>query len=110
MNVGEVWIVDFPYEDDPTKSKIRPCIIIDIEDELLVLSIKVTTHESRDEYDVPIFKWREANLLNPSYARVSKVLLFNKESFIKKCGTLSEMDFENIKRAFVRYYSSSRKY
>lgn len=107
MNVGEVWIVDFPFEDDPTQSKIRPCVIIDIDSELAVLSIKVTRHEARDEYDVPIFKWREANLLNLSYARVSKVMVFSRENFVKKCGTLDEMDFNNIKRAFVKFHSNA---
>jgi hypothetical protein len=105
MNVGEVWSVDFPYEDDPTKSKIRPCIIIDV-DNLEVLSLKVTRHEARDEYDIPIFKWREANLLEPSFARVSKYLTLPKESFIKKYGDLNTMDFDNITRAYMRYQSS----
>lgn len=82
MNVGEVWAVDFPFEEDNTQSKIRPCIIMDI-DTLEVLSIKVSTHEARDEYDIPIFKWKEANLLKPSYARVAKTMIFFKRSFYK---------------------------
>ena len=73
MQVGEVWTVDFPYEDDPTKSKERPCVILNVE-KLEVLSIKVTSYGQRDEYDVPIFKWKEANLLEPSYARTSKTI------------------------------------
>lgn len=102
MNVQEVWTVEFPFEDNPTQSKIRPCIIIDI-DTLEVLSIKVTTHESRDEYDIPIFKWKEANLIEPSYARVSKSMSIPKESFIKKCGMIADVDFKNISKAFIKY-------
>lgn len=104
MNVGEVWIVDFPFEDDPLQSKRRPCIILDV-DTLEVLSIKVTTHAQRDVYDVPIFKWREANLLEPSYARVAKIILLPKDSFMRKCGDLDNKDFNNIMKTFIKYHS-----
>lgn len=103
MNVGEVWGVDFPFEDDPTQSKVRPCIILDVET-LEVLSVKVTRHEPRDEFDIPIFKWQEANLLEPSYARVSKTLLIPKNSFTKKYGMLNEIDLRNIINAFIKYH------
>lgn len=102
MNEGEVWAVDFPFEDDPLQSKIRPCIILDV-DTLVVLSIKVTSHVARDEFDVPIFKWAFANLVEPSFARVSKVLALPKSSFIKKYGELDEQDFKNITHKFMEY-------
>lgn len=106
MKTGEVWQVNFPYEDDINKSKPRPAIILDIDDEMLeVLSIKVTTHKPRDEYDIPIFKWKETNLPEPSYARVSKVQLLKKESFIRKFGELDILDFKNIVQAFKKYHS-----
>ena len=54
MDIGKVWQVNFPFDDDLTQFKPRPCVIIDI-DTLEVLSIKVTTHKARDEYDIPIF-------------------------------------------------------
>jgi hypothetical protein len=107
MNVGEVWVVDFPFEDDPTQSKLRPCIIMDVEI-LEVLSIKVTSHESRDDYDIPIFKWKEANLVEPSCARVSKIMTLPKKAFIRKFGTISESYFKNITKAFIRYYSQEK--
>lgn len=74
MKIGEVWAVDFPFEEDNTQSKVRSCIIMDV-DTLEVLSIKVTKHEPRDEYDIPILKWQEAQLPEPSYARVSKTMV-----------------------------------
>jgi mRNA interferase MazF len=104
MNVGEVWEVDFPFEDDPTQSKRRPCIIMNV-DIVEALSIKVTRHQSRDDYDVPIFKWKEANLLEPSYARVSKIMVFPKEAFIRKFGKIQDSDFKNVSKAFIEYNS-----
>lgn len=105
MKVGEVWAVDFPFEDDPTQSKIRPCVIIDV-DKLEVLSIKVTTHEPRDEFDVPIFKWQTANLPEPSYARVSKSMILSQNVFKRKFGILEDNDFRNISKAFIKYHSN----
>jgi len=102
MNVGEVWYIDFPFEDDPNQSKKRPCIVIDV-DTLEVLSIKVTTREARDEYDIPIFKWRDANLLEPSYARVSKSMMIPKSSFEERWGMIAKTDFKNIEKAFIKY-------
>ena len=99
MNVGEVWEVNFPFEDDETQSKKRPCIIMDVET-LKVLTIKVTTHGARDKYDIPIFKWKEVNLLEPSYARVSKVAFIAKTDLVKKYGELDIVDFRNVSKAF----------
>ena len=108
MKVGEVWAVDFPFEEDSAQSKIRPCIIMDL-DTLEVLTIKVTKHESRDEYDIPIFKWQAANLPEPSYARVAKTMAFSKDSFIKKYGDLCSTDFRNISKAFIEYHINLQK-
>jgi hypothetical protein len=96
--------VDFPFEDDPTKSKRRPCIIMSV-DILEVLSIKVTKHEPREDYDIPIYKWKDANLLEPSYARVSKIMTFPKKAFIRKFGKIHPTDLENISKAFIEYYN-----
>lgn len=104
MNLGEVWYVNFPYEEDPSQSSHRPCIILDVEN-LEVLSMKVTKHEPRDEYDVPIFKWREANLDYPSYARVKKTILITKDSFDRKIGDIHRDDLNNITRKFMEYNS-----
>ncbi|PKM50702.1 MAG: PemK family transcriptional regulator [Firmicutes bacterium HGW-Firmicutes-7] len=106
MNVGEVWFVEFPYEDDLTQFKPRPCIVLDIE-KLEVLSIKVTSQDARDDYDVPIFKWRESHLDKPSFARVSKTILLKKESFLKKLGDIHRDDFNNIVRKFMEYNSEN---
>lgn len=105
MNVGDVWEVIFPFEDDSTQSKPRPCVVMDVET-LEVLSIKVTTHDARDEYDIPIFKWQEAGLIEPSFARVSKFTYINKQDFIRQYGKLHLKDFKNISNAFKEYIKS----
>ena len=55
MNKGEVWFVEFPLEEDESKSINRPVIVLD-ENILGVLSVKITKHKARkeDPYDIPI--------------------------------------------------------
>ena len=57
MNKGEVWFVEFPLEEDESKSINRPVIVLD-ENILGVLSVKITKHKARkeDPYDIPIIQ------------------------------------------------------
>jgi hypothetical protein len=99
MNVGEVWAVDFPFEDDPNKSKIRPCIIMDV-DTLEVLSIKVTTHESRKDviYD---FLYRMKN-------KSKRIPYYNlKESFVNSINMLNRQ-VDNICMRKLEYVQSEK--
>ena len=77
--------MEFPLEEDKTQTINRPVIVLD-EDTLGVLSVKITKQMPRraDPYDVPILHWQEANLKLVSTARISKVFLLPKDSFIFK--------------------------
>ena len=97
MNKGEVWFVEFPLEEDESKSINRPVVVLD-ENILGVLSVKITKHKARkeDPYDTPIIYWEEAGLRLASTARVSKVTLLTKDSFIFKIGDLHHEDLKKI--------------
>lgn len=101
MNKGEVWFVEFPYDDDPGKTANRPVVVLD-ENVLGVLSVKITKHavRSEDKYDVPIIYWQQAQLRLASTARVSKVILLSKNDFIFKIGDLHPDDLKEIERAY----------
>ena len=89
LNKGEVWFVEFPLEENPNRILNRPVVVLD-ENLLGVLSVKITKHKARkeDPYDIPIIYWEEASLRLASTARVSKVTLLTKDSFIFKIGDL----------------------
>lgn len=107
---GEVWLARFPYEEDNTQYKHRPvAIVYSIEkgeeefeitelEEDSYLATKITSHGVRDDdyYDTIIVKWKEANLVKESVARVSKTTLLPRSNFIKKIGDMEESDFINI--------------
>lgn len=104
MNRGEVWFVEFPLEEEPSRILNRPVVVLD-ENLLGVLSVKITKHKARkeDPYDVPIIYWEDASLRLASTARVSKVTLLNKDSFIFRIGTLHQDDMNRIENMYRRF-------
>ena len=104
MNKGEVWFVEFPLEEDPSRILNRPVVVLD-ENLLGVLSVKITKHKARkeDPYDTPIIYWEEASLRLASTARVSKVTLLTKDSFIFKIGDLHKDDLYRIENMYRKF-------
>ena len=107
MRKGEVWFVEFPLEEDASRIINRPVIVLD-ENVLGVLSVKIIKHKVRkeDPYDIPIIYWSEAGLRLASTARVSKVTVLNKDSFIFKIGSLHREDLLRIESMYEKYLSN----
>ena len=108
-NKGEVWFVEFPLEEDNSQTINRPVIVLD-ENTLGVLSVKITKHVPRveDPFDTPILYWQDANLRLASTARVSKVSVLPKESFIFKIGELHADDLNRVEYMYQKYLESHR--
>ena len=85
MNKGEVWFVEFPLEEEESKSINWPVIVIE------------------DPYDTPIIYWEEASLRLAATARVSKVTLLTKDSFIFKIGNLHPDDLSRIEDMYRKF-------
>ncbi|MDY6329243.1 MAG: type II toxin-antitoxin system PemK/MazF family toxin [Lachnospiraceae bacterium] len=104
MNKGEVWFVEFSLEEDSSRILNRPVVVLD-ENLLGVLSVKITKHKVRkeDPYDTPIIYWEDANLRLASTARVSKVILLTKDSFIFKIGNLHNDDLKRIEDMYKKF-------
>lgn len=107
MQKGEVWFVEFPLEEDNSKTLNRPVVVLD-DNTLGVLSVKITKHKVRqnDPYDVPIIYWEDANLRLASTARISKVILLPKDSFIFKIVSLHREDLLRIESMYEKYLSN----
>lgn len=101
---GEVWFANFPYEEDPNITSNRPVIVLEENDNRVgVLSIKVTKHNKRDEWDYDIMYWAEAKLRLKSTARISKALYLNMSDFTHKIGDLHVDDLNNVDNMFNEY-------
>lgn len=103
MEIGEVWFVNFPLEEDPTRSLLRPVIVLG-EDLFMFISVKVTSHRVRryDSYDIEIIDWRAAGLRVPSTARVSKTIMLPQNNFLFKVGDLTTRDLRRIVETYER--------
>lgn len=96
MKKGEVWSVEFPLEEDPDRILNRPVIVLD-ENLLGVLSVKITKHKAKDE----------AGLRLASTARVSKVTLLTKDSFIFKIGDFHKDDLKRVEDMYRKFLSDN---
>lgn len=106
---GEVWFVEFPYEENPNQTSNRPVIVLD-EDTLGVLSVKVTKHSPRrtDNYDAPILHWEAAGFKFCSTARISKVTRLKPDDFIFKIGVLHPDDVQTVETLYVQFLKDQR--
>lgn len=104
ISEGDIWLVSFPLEEDPTEFLPRPVIVLNIELPY-ILSTKITKHDPRvaDPYDTPVHHWRDANLKFPSTARVSKTIPLKLSNFIHFIGTASTNDLLTIQERYTRY-------
>lgn len=106
----DIWLADFPYEEDPTQLSSRPVIVLSVEP-LWLLSIKVTKHKVRDfdAFDVAIEKWKESGLKYPSTARISKMARLSTDKFQKQLGTLHPDERNKIINTFYAFVQKQNK-
>lgn len=94
---GDVWRIDFVYEDDPSLSKKRPVVVAIIEEgQSSAIVVKITGHGPRPEFpgEVRIGDWADAGLSKPSTVRCSKSLVIDLAVFTdaEYYGHLSQED------------------
>lgn len=105
----DIWLTDFPYEEDTSQSSSRPVIVLSVEP-LWLLSVKVTKSSPReyDPYDIIIEKWKESGLEYPSTARVSKTIGLPVSNFIKQLGSLHTDERYKIINTFYDFMKSKK--
>lgn len=88
MRVGDLFYFDVAYEDDPSKFKTRPVLVIEeMEDDFLLL-VSTTSIKRNipmkwyDYYKIPIPNWRKANLKDPSWCR-GRILIKEKRTVVE---------------------------
>lgn len=100
----DVWFAEFPFADDPSQSKDRPVIVLDVDDESCkVLSMKVTSSEPRSEFEIELFDWAKIPLNHKSTADASSVRFIAKSDFRRKIGRLSDDDWQNVTDLYAQY-------
>lgn len=100
----DIWEANVQFEEKKGCQK-RPILILS-DDECIVLSLKMASHEPRykkleGEYEV--MKWREAGLLKPTVIQCSKLLKLDRKRITeKKYGRLMATDIIGL-QSMLRY-------
>lgn len=107
MKIGDVYLVNFHYEDNDRLAKLRPavCILVN-SDKNEIAALKITSKErTYDKYSVKLDDSKTAGLNFQSFARCNKIEFFKKSDVIAKLGSLSDRDLKSVIVAFSDYYS-----
>ena len=114
MNVGDVYYIDFPYDDNPEQSKKRPAVVIlaVVPEQDSISVLKITTQEHHGKYNVPILDLKSAGLNRNSYVQCNRLETVSKERIVSLrynpsgyYGTLCKQDLENVQNKFAEYYA-----
>lgn len=73
--LGDIYYIDRAYEENPNESKLRPAVIVGIdEDKEFIYTLIATTSKGRsnppkyhDRFKHPILNWRNEGLTEPSW-------------------------------------------
>ena len=104
MIEGEIWLVNFPLEEDNTQFLSRPAVILNANlDDVLAIKVTKTEPRSNDDFDVSIDNWQYANLNYKSTARVSKTQNINKHQFKHKIGNLHFSDLIKLQNKYIEF-------
>ena len=69
--------------------------------------LRLQNAKIEDPYDIPIIYWDEAGLRLASTARVSKVTLLTKDSFIFKIGDFHKDDLKRVEDMYRKFLSDN---
>lgn len=103
-SVGDVWLAYVEFADHPGIGKVRPVIVLDIQDgRCLVIAAKVTSKDLRADGSgkcLPILDWQECGLRKPSFVRIDQVFELSYEKLLR------EAPIGRVNRAYVQVITS----
>ena len=107
IEVGDVILADFPYENMADQVKLRPAVVIaESGNVYTVIALKITSSPPRDVFDYELVDWALEGLNKPSIVRTSKEAIIPIHAIFKKIGTLTPNDFKAVKELYVSLTSA----
>ncbi|WAH36347.1 type II toxin-antitoxin system PemK/MazF family toxin [Alicyclobacillus dauci] len=99
--VGDIYSIRVEFEEDPQQAKIRPVVILYIDDneKPVVAFVHPITSKApqdppkyHDNFKVEIRHWREAGLRKPSWVKSNRVIQIDVKAFITYIGHMNDTD------------------
>ena len=94
---GEVWLVRYQFDDDPTQSKVRPVVIINGQ-AMVIYGYKMTSQRARSDREYIIKDLDAAGLQKKTVIRTSKFIQIEEAMMIRKIGQLSLADITAFRK------------
>ena len=101
----QVWSAEFPFDDDPSLSKIRPVLVLKVDREansVSVLSMKITSVAPRDKYDFTLEDWANIPIDHESTVRPAHVKYLPLDNLKEYLGYISDRDWDKATDRFMQ--------
>lgn len=104
-NVGDIYSVRVEFEDDPTQAKIRPVVILYVEEaeSPFVALVQPITSKPPDDppkyhdgFKIEIQQWSAAGLRKPSWVKSDVILQVETKAFRRFIGHMEEEDLFRV--------------
>lgn len=104
IQLGEIYRIEKAFEDDPSQSKIRPAVVVDIDEETgNVISVVATTSQGKkespsyfDKYKFPLLNWRKYGLDKQSWCLCYAVIEIPREALLDYVGELNDSEYDRL--------------
>lgn len=90
---GDIWFAYVYFLDKPDVGKVRPVLVVDVEDTAKAIALKITSQSSLDSsISIEIEKWEECGLKKPSLIRIDQIFQIPEKDFLgeERLGCVTE--------------------
>lgn len=106
--IGDIYSVKVFYNDNPSQYETRPVLVVNLEEVLGLYTIAEITRTGPktpptyfDQFKEPIFDWKRAGLISPSYVKTHKIHRVPEDKLLKYCGELESNELVRILNRIV---------
>jgi len=99
FNKWDIVYARMPYREDPSQSKTRPCVIVDVDyssNEYLLIGITSSTHNRESDWAVKYC--RQANISQGSVIMTDHIVRVKASANLTFAGRLDKYDKVNVMR------------
>jgi len=100
---GDILLLKFPFSNEEDAKRRPALVVLDVGDDD-VLVARITTRDSKTEYDVALKQWKEAGLKAPSVVRLHKLATLEKSLVERKLGSLAAEDLKAVRELFKKLF------
>lgn len=101
---GEIVLLNLPFSDNLNIKKRPALILIDTGDDDIIAA-RITTQQTKSQYDIYVNAWKDSGLLQESFVRLNKIATLEKKLIQKKLGKLQSEDLEKVRRVIKNLWN-----